>query len=59
MVPHIIIPKILKTDIRRQHARMFANVYNSCDKALVSKYLEEFFRNDFTFQQRFAGMMAG
>lgn len=46
-----IIPRILKTDIRRQYASMFANVYNSQDVELMEQFLTTYFRKDFIYSQ--------
>ncbi|RYG95353.1 hypothetical protein EON65_56105 [archaeon] len=54
LVPHVILPKILKHDIRRSYPAMFSNIYNSCDADLMNKYLETFYRPDITFQHRFS-----
>eukprot|EP01031_Cornospumella_fuschlensis_P032422 gene32422-39207_t len=54
LVPHVILPKILKNDIRRSYPAMFANVYNSCDESLMNKYLHTFYRPDFAMQHRFS-----
>lgn len=46
-----LIPRIIKTDIRRQYATMFANVYNSQNVALMQEFLETYFRKDFIYSQ--------
>ncbi len=38
----IVIPRILKSDIRRQYARMFANVMNSNDSDLMTSFLHRY-----------------
>lgn len=42
------LPRIWKSDIRRQYATMFANVYNTCDYDYMKKYIETFYRPDMT-----------
>ena len=42
------LPRIWKSDIRRQYATMFANVYNACDYNYMMKYIETFYRPDMT-----------
>lgn len=53
-IPHVILPRIMKTDVRRTYAQMFANVYNSCDNIFMTDYLRTFYRTDFTFHQHFS-----
>lgn len=45
------MPKLLKNDVRRTYAEMFATVYNSCDPSLMRGYLDAFHCKDFAFQQ--------
>ncbi len=40
------MPRIPKSDIRRQYAAMFSNVYNSCDFNLLSQYLDQFYHEN-------------
>ena len=40
------MPRIPRSDIRRQYARMFSNVYNSCDFDLLNQYMQQFYRQD-------------
>lgn len=49
-VPRFILPKVLKSDSRRLHPEMFVRVFNSCDMSLMTKYIKEFARPDFVFQ---------
>eukprot|EP01031_Cornospumella_fuschlensis_P029289 gene29290-35361_t len=46
LLPRIVIPRILKTDIRRCYTDMYANVYNSCDWVLAQGFVTRFFRPD-------------
>lgn len=55
LVPHMFLPRILKSDVRRCYAQMFTNIYNSCDSSLMEKYLRTFYRPDFFFMQSFPG----
>ncbi len=45
----LYIPRILKTDLRRQYPVMFMNVYNSCDYVYMKKFMDKFFRDDTQF----------
>lgn len=42
IVPHIILPKILKNDIRRSYGTMFTNVMNSSDTGLLRHFLSTY-----------------
>jgi hypothetical protein len=42
-----ILPRIVKSDVRRQYATMFANVYNTGDYDYMMKYLHTFYKPDF------------
>lgn len=44
-----IIPRIVKSDIRRQYGHMFANVYNSCDYNFMMDFFTKFVRMDGDF----------
>eukprot|EP01039_Chlorochromonas_danica_P011201 gene11202-12490_t len=57
LVKHVVLPKILKHDIRRDYAAMFRNVYNSCDQKLMNQYLFQFCRPDSIFRQQCAQEM--
>eukprot|EP01039_Chlorochromonas_danica_P011206 gene11206-12498_t len=57
LVKHVVLPKILKHDIRRDYAAMFRNVYNSCDQKLMNQYLFQFCRPDSIFQEKFCVQM--
>ncbi len=45
-VKMVVLPRILKTDIRRQYARMFVNVVNSHDIPLLFSFLHKYGRRD-------------
>ncbi len=51
----LYIPRILKTDLRRQYPVMFMNVYNSCDYVYMKKFMDKFFRQDCEFLVEAAG----
>ena len=42
----IVVPRILKSDIRRQYARMFTNVMNSHDHELMQSFLRRYGSKD-------------
>lgn len=42
-------PRVLKRDVRRNYMNMYANVMNSCDKDLLSKYLNQYYSPDCMF----------
>jgi hypothetical protein len=42
----LILPRIIKSDIRRKYLIMFANVMNSYDFQLISSYFHKFFSKD-------------
>ena len=46
ILPLLPMPRIPRSDIRRQYARMFSNVYNACDFDLLTQYLSQFYRPD-------------
>lgn len=45
-------PRILKNDIRRNYATMFANVFNSGDFELMSTHVDQLYSPDFVVEQR-------
>lgn len=54
-VVHAVLPKIVKSDIRRSFPAMFTNIYNACDAELMKKYLDTFYCADMSFKQKFSG----
>lgn len=44
-----LIPKILKSDIRRFYPSMFAYVYNSCDYNVMMYFMKTFVSDDFLY----------
>ena len=45
----LYIPRILKSDLRRQYPVMFMNVFNSCNRDVINGFAEKFFRDDTQF----------
>jgi hypothetical protein len=43
------LPRIVKSDIRRQYGTMFANVYNSPDFDYMKDFMDTFCNQDVTF----------
>jgi hypothetical protein len=52
LLPRIILPKIFKSDVRRDYAQMFLNVNNSMDKKMMQDYLNHYYRNDLVYYKR-------
>lgn len=46
-MPRIVIPRIVKADIRKCYPNMYANVYNACDFHLLCGYHRKFYRPDY------------
>ncbi len=49
LIPHIPLPRIPKTDIRRDYGLFFTNVYNSGDGQLLDKFLSQIFHPEHVF----------
>ncbi len=45
----LYMPRILKTDLRRQYPVMFMNVFNSCNYDYMQGFVNRFLRDDTTF----------
>ncbi len=45
----LYIPRILKTDLRRQYPVMFMKVFNSCNYDYMQGFVNRFLRDDTTF----------
>eukprot|EP01039_Chlorochromonas_danica_P002894 gene2894-3159_t len=49
IVPLIVVPKILKNDLRRQYPTIFRNLLNASDPLYLRAGLEKFYRHDCLF----------
>lgn len=49
IIPHIIVPKILKSDPRRSFPAIFRNVLNTCDSSVLYQFLNTYYRPDCIF----------
>lgn len=45
----LYMPRILKTDLRRQYPVMFVNAFNSCNNEYIQSFVNKFLRDDTTF----------
>eukprot|EP01040_Poterioochromonas_malhamensis_P008661 gene8662-9373_t len=45
----LYMPRILKTDLRRQYPVMFVNAINSCNNEYIQGFVNKFLRDDTTF----------
>ncbi len=45
----LYMPRILKTDLRRQYPVMFVNAFNSCNNEYIQGFVNKFLRDDTTF----------
>lgn len=50
-ITHVVLPKILKHDIRRSYASIFCNAHNSGDASFLRNYLSVFASPLFVFQR--------
>lgn len=48
----IVLPRILKNDIRRRYSMMYANVMNSYDFDLISSFFLRFMKPDLRFEKK-------
>lgn len=55
LIPRLVVPKVVKNDIRLQYAQMFANVYNACDYNWITAFLQRHFRPDYVIAQELIG----
>ena len=54
LIVHAVLPKIVKSDVRRSFPAMFANIYNACDSELMNRYLDTYYIPELTFKQKFS-----
>eukprot|EP01039_Chlorochromonas_danica_P008238 gene8238-9085_t len=52
LIKHVVLPKILKNDIRRDYATIFRNVFNSGNESLMKQYLMQYCRPDSMFRKQ-------
>lgn len=55
LVPRMVIPHVMKDDIRLRYPTMITNIYNSCDSALTTNYVNKYYRPDFIAVQQLYG----
>mgnify|MGYP001811307036 CR=1 FL=1 len=54
LIVHAVLPKIVKSDVRRSFPAMFTNIYNACDAELMKKYLDTYYLPEFALKQKFS-----
>lgn len=47
LVPRLVLPHVVKNDIRLLYPSMVANVYNACDLSLTGNFLNRYYSYDF------------
>jgi len=55
LVPRMVIPRVVKNDIRRFFPRMVANVYNYNDPDLMASFMQTYYTPDFALVQQLFG----
>ena len=48
-------PRIMRSDVRRDYATMWANVFNSCDYDHMMRHIHTFYSPDFVMVQKKKG----
>ena len=51
-VRRMVLPRIVKRDVRRSYAAMFTNVYNACDFDFMTSFLDTFCRRQCSYVMR-------
>eukprot|EP01039_Chlorochromonas_danica_P008240 gene8240-9087_t len=52
LIKHVVLPKILKNDIRRDYATIFHNVFNSGNESLMKQSMMQYCRPDSMFRKQ-------
>ncbi len=55
LIPRMIIPRVVKNDIRKYFPRMLANVYNANDFQFMANFMQTYYTPDFTLIQQLFG----
>lgn len=55
LIPRMVIPRVVKNDIRKYFPRMLANVYNSNDYLFMLSFMQTYYTPDFTLIQQLFG----
>lgn len=55
LIPHVPLPRIPKSDIRREYAQLFSNVYNSGDNDLLRRFVAQMFPDSHNFRFGYGG----
>lgn len=55
LIPHVPLPRIPKSDIRREYAQLFTNVYNSGDNDLLRRFVAQMFPDSHSFRFGYGG----
>jgi hypothetical protein len=55
LIPRMVIPRVVKNDMRKFFPTMLANVYNSNDCDFIGCFMGTYYRPDFTLIQQLFG----